>query len=129
MKVLASISGDFEGVELVVYLNHPSITGTHIDSSKLGEYEAVVSLTDFKNLGFDSFKVAECPSGYGDFLWVNVKSVNAVPHTIHSNIKIKVTYSLSAIGKAVLIFKNIRRYFQDKFRGIADYCEVWHGNK
>ena len=129
MKVLASISGDFEGVELVVYLNHPSITGTDIDSSKLGEYDDVVSVTDFKNLGLDSFKVAECPSGYEDFLWVNVKSVSAVPHTIHSNLKIKVTYSLSVVGRSVLIFLNIRRYFQGKFRGIADYCGVRYGNK
>jgi hypothetical protein len=112
MKSILSLSGDFKGLEIIAYVNHPSVSHDGIDGSKLDSDTVFCRISDAMHFNCNNFKIAKAHDGTQSFLWVDVKSIHADPKSISSNIDITTTYSFTFFQwtafYAVLLWRKVK---------------------
>ena len=117
MKSILSLSGNFKGLEITAYVNHPSVSNDGIDCSKLDSDTIFCRISEAMYFNCNNFKIAKSHDGTKSFLWVNVKSIHADPKSINSNIDITTTYSFTL--SQWIAFYTIRFWRKIKKSGIT----------
>lgn len=117
MKGPIEISGDFLGVDVTAYIDHPSIVDGHVDESKIDAGACLIHITNARHLNMSKLKIATGKAGEEPFLWVNVESIRADVSTIKTNVNMKVTYSFTILDWllffSISTARKARRYWSN----------------